>query len=249
MKKYGDDADSFHDQGTRVEASKIWHEQNQLRYDYSYRNASKPKHANKYSYKPKPKTTNKSTYKPDYSKTYYKPNYSKKSKKQHRNSSNRIYNNQQKSASVISVEEANKKNRRQKHSNYNESNMHDGSFIIGIIFGILCFVSLIYLIDSTFYFYGTSSGGFVLIFAIFISVLVSALVIDCVDKFLNKYNKISKKRRHVDKLSKSNKKSKKRRGTNFKIIGNYNKCQKCGAKLSKYSYICPHCGSNDIKKH
>ena len=49
MKKYGDDADSFHDQGTRVELSKKWHEQNQLRHDYSYRSPSKPKS----SYKPK----------------------------------------------------------------------------------------------------------------------------------------------------------------------------------------------------
>lgn len=63
---YGDDADSPWDRGTRVEASKRWHEQNQLRHDYSYRSASKPKSTYK------PKTTNKSTYKPKYSnKTIY----------------------------------------------------------------------------------------------------------------------------------------------------------------------------------
>ena len=87
MKKYGDGADSFHDQGTRVEASKRWHEQHQLRHDYSYRSPSIPKsrnynkstsksnYSNKSTYKP---NSNKSSYEPNYSKPYYKPNYSKK---------------------------------------------------------------------------------------------------------------------------------------------------------------------------
>ena len=55
MKKYGDDADQFHNQGTRVEESKKWHEQNQLRHDYSYRSVPKPK----------------STYEPKYVRKYY----------------------------------------------------------------------------------------------------------------------------------------------------------------------------------
>ena len=36
MKKYGDDADQFHNQGTRVEESKKWHEQHKLRHENSY---------------------------------------------------------------------------------------------------------------------------------------------------------------------------------------------------------------------
>ena len=58
MKKYGDDADQFHNQGTRVEASKKWHEKHQLRHDYSYRSPSKPKS----TYKPKPSYKPKSNY-------------------------------------------------------------------------------------------------------------------------------------------------------------------------------------------
>ena len=75
MKKYGDDADSFHDQGTRVEISKQWHEANQIKHDYSYHSSSKPK------------TTNKTTYEPSYS-------YSQNRKRQSKTSSYGSYNNQ-----------------------------------------------------------------------------------------------------------------------------------------------------------
>ena len=66
MKKYGDDADSFHDQGTRVEISKQWHEQNTIKPNYNYHSSSK--------------TTNKTTYEPSYS-------YSQHRKRQSRTSS------------------------------------------------------------------------------------------------------------------------------------------------------------------
>ena len=52
MKKYGDDADQFHNQGTRVEESKKWHEQHQLRHKFSYNSSPKPKST--YSPEPKP---------------------------------------------------------------------------------------------------------------------------------------------------------------------------------------------------
>lgn len=86
MKKYGDDADQFHNQGTRVEASKKWHEKHQLRHDYSYRSPSKPKS----TYKPKPSYKPKSNYK---SKSTYKPKSSYKPKSNYRrtNSNNSSY--------------------------------------------------------------------------------------------------------------------------------------------------------------
>lgn len=70
MKKYGDDADSFHDQGTRVEASKRWHEQNQLRHNYSYSSPVRPRHSYKPKYRPKHTSKPKSNYKLNNKDTY-----------------------------------------------------------------------------------------------------------------------------------------------------------------------------------
>lgn len=55
MKKYGDDADLFHNQGTRVEASKRWHEQYQRKHNYSYCSPSNSKSTYKHKsiYNPK----------------------------------------------------------------------------------------------------------------------------------------------------------------------------------------------------
>ena len=89
MKKYGDDADSFHDQGTRVQESANWHRQNKIGGIYPHRSQPNPScsrshyspsYTNKLANKPKstykPRYSNKSTNKP---KSTYKPKYSNKS--------------------------------------------------------------------------------------------------------------------------------------------------------------------------
>ena len=78
MKKYGDDADQFHNQGTRVEASKKWHEQNQLKHDYSYRSVSKPYYRsyNKKDNKPKNIYKTRNTPYTQFNESNFKPNWS-----------------------------------------------------------------------------------------------------------------------------------------------------------------------------
>ena len=141
MKKYGDDADSFHDQGTRVELSKKWHEQNQLRHDYSYRSPPKPSNR---SY-----NRNKSSYKPDYSKTYYRPNKTNQQyqrKQSNYSSSYKSYNNQRtkkrQQYRVISVEEANRRIKKNKKSK-STSNSDDSGWIMALL--CICAILAIFI--------------------------------------------------------------------------------------------------------
>lgn len=62
MKKYGDDADSFHDQGTRVDESRQGHEQNKLRHYYNYSTPSKHKSRNNAVFTNEPKHNYKHNY-------------------------------------------------------------------------------------------------------------------------------------------------------------------------------------------
>ena len=130
MKKYGDDADSFHDQGTRVEISKQWHEQNTIKPNYNYHSTSKPK------------TTNKTTYESN----YY---YSQHRKRQSRTSSYGSYNNQgyqkRQSYRVNSVKKVNRKSKQNTQSTYSSNS--DGGWVIALLFicGLLSIFISVYI--------------------------------------------------------------------------------------------------------
>ena len=78
MKKYGDDADSFHDQGTRVEESSKWHRQHKIGPIYPHHSQPNPNYYNRSIYKPKPsnKPTNRPKYtnKSSFKSTHYRHN-------------------------------------------------------------------------------------------------------------------------------------------------------------------------------
>ena len=78
MKKYGDDADSFHDQGTRIEASERGYEQNQLRNDYAYRSVSKSNYRSYNKKDNKSRNINKTPYThyTQFNDSNFKPNWS-----------------------------------------------------------------------------------------------------------------------------------------------------------------------------
>ena len=208
---YGDDADSPWDRGTRVEASKRWHEQNQLRHDYSYRSASKPK----------------STYKPDYSKTYYKPNYSNKTKQQHRRKQSRTttykpYNNQRnqkrQSYNVISVEEANERIKKQKKKSKSKNN---GSSALSCIIAILAIFICLSLIGT---YVNLDTNPLIFWFVIiFIGVPIFVLV----DDSLNKDNS-SKSSDKWKKSSKSSVRWKNCKRCKKKVNKVAKKCPYCG---------------------
>ena len=78
MKKYGDDADSVHDQGTRIEASERGYEQNQLRNDYAYRSVSKSNYRSYNKKDNKSRNINKTPYThyTQFNDSNFKPNWS-----------------------------------------------------------------------------------------------------------------------------------------------------------------------------
>ena len=153
MKKYGDDADSFYDQGTRVEESKRWHEQNTRR-NYSYRSQPNPSYS-KSSYKPsytnqstnKHKSSNnpKSAYKPNKSinksKSSYKPRYSNKSINKSKSSYKPRYSNKStyKTTYSLSSNYSNSNRKTYHNRSTSSSNSNGDTLLIGLfcICGIL----------------------------------------------------------------------------------------------------------------
>ena len=142
MKKYGDDADSFHDQGTRVQESANWHRQNKIGGIYPHRSQPNRSYSKSSYYSTntyKPKTTKKSTYKPDYSKTYHQSgsrNYNKPS-----HSTTKRQYRKKPSYNVISVEEANRRFKQNK-STQSSSSKSDFGCCLGIIIFLIIYVGL-----------------------------------------------------------------------------------------------------------
>lgn len=227
MKKYGDDADLVHDQGTRVEASKSGYKQNRVNYNSSYRSSSNP------TYTYKPKTSNKSTYKPDYSKTYYKPNYSKKTnqqrkRKQSKSTSYKSYNNQKrKTYKAISVEEANKRLKQQKKKSTYTSSDGDNIIKAALCLSAILAFAISLAIDNPIAF----PPLLIAIFSIF------AIIIFVMEKIFEILTIIIKSFKNKLFNRKSNN-LKKTQNSNIKI----KRCPKCNLTLNVTAKKCFRCG-------
>lgn len=222
MKKYGDDADSFHDQGTRVEISKQWHEQNTIKPNYNYHSSSK--------------TTNKTTYEPSYS-------YSQHRKRQSRTSSYGSYNNQgyqkRQSYRVLSVEEANRRIKKQnKRSTQSSSSGNSSRSVFSCCIGIfICFL-VIAFIHSFDNYVGIYSVGLLTFFGIFIGVFFGIVAFVLVDDWLDK----KPKDKMSDGYNYNRKNNKFHPNYDYSSTLDWKICPKCGRKYDNETKKCSYCG-------